>query len=411
MTVPGVVRDKADVASVLAGVTVLDLSRVLAGPLCAQMLADHGARVVKVEAPHGDDTRAWGPPFDAEGQSAYYRGLNRNKDNIVLDLRTAAGRSVLERLLAESDVVVENFKPGTMEAWGFDQARLERDFPRLVHCQVSGYGSPGPMAGMPGYDAVLQAYSGLMSVNGYPDRGPLRIGVPIVDIGTANLAFSGILLALLEREASGLGQLVDISLLDTAVSMLHPFSASWAVDGKPSARTGSAHAMIAPYDVFRARDGYLFVSAANDRQFRDLVEVLGRAELAEDVRFLTNLDRVTHLPELAQVLGQEIGRIDRHELSVELTARGVPSSPVHDVAEALSDPQIRARGLVVSDGDYTGVGTPIKLGRSRPATTRRPARQGESTRAVLATLGVHDKERAELERQGAFGPFDKEETR
>jgi crotonobetainyl-CoA:carnitine CoA-transferase CaiB-like acyl-CoA transferase len=286
----------------LAGIRVLDLSRVLAGPYCGQMLADHGADVVKVESPAGDDTRSWGPPFLDDGTSAYYANLNRDKRNLVLDLSRPAGREILARLLADADVLLENFKAGTLEKWGFDRAHMEEHHPRLVHCRITGFGVDGPLGGLPGYDAILQAYSGLMSVNGEAGGPALRVGVPVVDMVTGILAFSGVLLALRERDRSGLGQLVDLTLLDTAISLLHPHSASWLADGTIGGRTGSAHPTIAPYETFTAADGPFFVSAGNDRQFAGLVDALGEPALAADARFVTNPDRVRNVAELRAVL-------------------------------------------------------------------------------------------------------------
>ncbi|MEU4797748.1 CoA transferase, partial [Streptomyces sp. NPDC023327] len=307
----------------LAGLKVLDLSRVLAGPYCAQMLADHGADVTKVEPPAGDETRGWGPPFVAPGTSAYYQNLNRAKKNIVVDLSLPAGREILDTLLRDTDVLVENFKAGTLAKWGYPNEELRRRFPALVHCRVTGFGTDGPLGGQPGYDAVLQAYGGLMSVNGEPDGPPLRVGVPVVDQVTGILAFSGILLALHERHRSGLGQLVDCTLLDTAVSLLHPHSASWLAGGAVPRRTGSAHPTIAPYDSFTAADGPVFIAVGNDRQFAALTDVLGVPGLADDPRFRTNPDRVRHQGELRAALEEPVAAHPRAELAALLTARGV----------------------------------------------------------------------------------------
>ncbi|MGO1898057.1 MAG: CaiB/BaiF CoA transferase family protein, partial [Brevibacterium yomogidense] len=230
----------------LDGVTVVDLSRVLAGPLCGQMLADHGAEVIKVEPPAGDDTRTWGPPFLPDGTGAYFTGLNRNKHNIALDLRTEAGMEVLDRLLADADVVIENFKAGTLEKWGLSDEAISERYPRLIHCRITGFGTDGPMGGAPGYDAVLQAYGAVMSINGEAGGPPTRVGVPIVDMMTGYLSFSGILLALRERDASGRGQLVDAALLDSAIAMLHPHSANLLNGGDEPVRMGSAHSNVAP---------------------------------------------------------------------------------------------------------------------------------------------------------------------
>jgi crotonobetainyl-CoA:carnitine CoA-transferase CaiB-like acyl-CoA transferase len=391
-------------------VRVLDLSRVLAGPLCAQMLADHGAEVIKVEAPAGDETRRWGPPFvdEAETTSAYYQGLNRNKSNIVLDLRTAPAREVLYDLIAQADVVVENFKAGTMERWGLGyDSRLARKFPRLVYCRITGYGVDGPLGGLPGYDAVLQAYGGLMSLNGERDGDPLRVGVPIVDITAAHQAFAGVLLALLERTSSGRGQLVDVTLFDAVVSILHPHAATHLQSGEVPERSGAAHPTVAPYQVFRtAEDGRLFVAAASDAQFAALTDVLGCPHLADDPRFRRNKDRVSHRAKLLAELEPLFVAQDAGDLARRLAARGVPASPVHDIGGALAAPHTRHRAMVVQDGTYRGIGVPIKLSRSAPVPPRAPAAAGADTCRILAELGYSTEQITALGRSGVFGPAD-----
>lgn len=374
-------------AGSLRGLRVVDLSRVLAGPYCGQLLADHGAEVVKIESPHGDDTREWGPPFLPDGVSAYYTNLNRDKRNVVVDLRTAQGRAVVEDLLADADVVVENFKAGTLDKWGWSREVLEARYPRLVHCRITGFGTDGPLGGMPGYDAVLQAYGGLMSVNGEPDGGPLRVGVPVVDVVTGVLAFSGILLALHERQTSGRGQLVDLTLLDTAISLLHPHSGAWLADGTEGRRTGDAHPTIAPYESYPTRDGPVFIGAGNDRQFAVLAEVLGAPELAQDPRFRSNRDRLRHVRELRRLLRPRIARHPRQALAEALLARGVPAAPVHSIAEALTAAQVRHRGMVVERADYRGIGVPITLGRTPGSVGAAPRAAGADTADVLAELG------------------------
>jgi crotonobetainyl-CoA:carnitine CoA-transferase CaiB-like acyl-CoA transferase len=387
--------------SALAGLRVLDLSRVLAGPYCAQMLGDHGAEVIKVESPAGDDTRIWGPPYHSDGKSAYYTGINRNKQNLCLDLSTPPGQRVLWRLLERADVVIENFKAGTMARWGFDyRSVLTERFPRLIYCQITGYGSTGPLGGLPGYDAVLQAYGGLMSVNGQPDGDPLRVGVPLVDMVTGMLSFAGVLLALEERHRSGRGQLVDCTLLDSALSLLHPHSSAWLADGQLPRRTGSAHPTIAPYDTFHTKEGLFFVSAANDRQFASLVGVLGQPQLASDIRFASNSDRVVNVAELRCLLAELISEWEPEALGRELLAVGVAASPVNDVAQALTSAQALHRHMVVSSETYRGVGIPIKLDRSPGSVRSEPAHKGADTRAVLEQAGYGEEEIAELVEAG-----------
>jgi len=380
----------SDNAGALAGVRVVDLSRVLAGPLCTQTLADHGAEVIKVEPPVGDETRGWGPPFVGPRTSAYFTGVNRNKQNVVLDLRSELGREALRRLLEDADVLVENFKAGTLANWGFGEDRLASEFPRLVHARITGFGTEGPMGGAPGYDAVLQAYGGLMSINGEETGPPLRVGVPIVDMVTGIYAVIGILLALNERQSSGRGQLVDCALIDTAVTLLHPHTASWFASGQAPVRTGSAHPTIAPYDTFECDNGTLFLAVGNDRQFRELVNVLGVPRVADEPRFATNADRVRHRSELRGVLEPLLSGWDREELGRTLLKQGVPSGPVHDVGETLTDPQVRHRDMVVELDGYTGVGLPVKLGRT-PGSVRTPPREpGVDTSQVLRRLGFSD---------------------
>jgi crotonobetainyl-CoA:carnitine CoA-transferase CaiB-like acyl-CoA transferase len=371
----------------LRGLRVLDLSRVLAGPLCTQMLADHGATVIKVEPPAGDETRSWGPPFVREGESAYFAALNRNKRNIALDLTTAQGRALLGDLLADTDVLVENYKVGTLARWGLDDATLRTRYPALIHCRITGFGSDGPLGGAPGYDAIAQAYSGLMSINGEASGPPLRVGVPVVDMLTGVFAFSGVLLAVVERQHSGRGQLVDCTLLDSAVSLLHPHSSSWFVTGTDPVRSGSAHPTIAPYDVFMVGDQPFFIGAGNDRQFRQLCEELGTVALADDTRFATNPDRVRNLAELRPVLAEALSRRDPEELGRALLRRGVPASPVHSVTQALTDPQVRQRSMVVDTDAYTGVGIPVKLDRTPGSIRSGPRPLGADTRDVLAAIG------------------------
>jgi crotonobetainyl-CoA:carnitine CoA-transferase CaiB-like acyl-CoA transferase len=375
--------DRTAAAGSLAGLRVIDLSRVLAGPYCGQLLADHGADVIKVEPPHGDESRAWGPPFVGPGTSAYYAALNRNKRNVVLDLKGEQGARDLDRLLADADVLIENFKTGTLARFGFADPVIAERYPRLVHCRITGYGASGPMASSPGYDAILQAYAGLMSVNGEADGPPLRVGVPVVDAVTGVYAFSGVLLALLERARSGRGQVVDCALLDTGLSLLHPHSSTWLADGAVPQRAGSAHPTIAPYDVYAASDGPVFIGIGNDRQFRALADALGRPELADDPRFADNAVRLAHRGELDALIGAIVGELDRATLVRRLADRGIAASPIHDVAEALTSPQARHNEMLVELGDYRGIGIPIKLGRTPGSVRTAPRPAGADTDEVL----------------------------
>jgi len=352
----------------LHGLKVIDLTRVLAGPYCTQILGDHGADVIKVEAPQGDETRRWGPPF-VDGSAAYFMGVNRNKRGMVLDFNDEDARLTLAGLLKGADVLVENFKVGTLERWGFSRDVIERDYPGLVHCRITGFGDDGPHGGLPGYDAAVQAMTGLMSINGEPEGGPLRAGVPVVDLVTGLNAVIGILLALQERANSGLGQLVDVSLFDSGLSVLHPHSANYLVTGGLPARTGNAHPNITPYDTFDTATGPIFLAVGSDRQFAKLCEMINLPGLATDERFTTNAQRGAHRSELKRELETALAQFEVDDLSDRLIRNGVPCAPVFNLAQALNHPQTQYRNMVWQEDSYRGVGAPIRLSRS-PASLR-----------------------------------------
>ena len=309
----------------LAGLKVIDLTRVLGGPYCTMVLSDHGAEVIKLEPPQGDEVRDWGPPFDTAGDASYFVGVNRNKRSIGLDLSKPEGRTVLLRLLEGADVLIENFKPGSMEKWGLGyEAVLRQRFPRLVHCRVSGFGADGPLGGFPGYDAVLQAMVGLMSINGTGDSGPTRLGNPIVDIATGLFSTIGILMALQERERSGLGQYVDMTLHDCGMALLHPHAANYFLSGKRPVATGNPHPNLAPYSKFRTRTCEIFVAAGNDPAFRKFCEFLGLSALATDPRFATNGARVTNKPALTEILEARFAEEDGHDLTRRMLPPACP---------------------------------------------------------------------------------------
>lgn len=360
---------KAGVTGALAGIRVVDLSRILGGPFCGQILGDHGADVLKIEPPQGDDTRTWGPPF-RDGVASYYFGLNRNKRVMKLDLTADADRAVLLALLADADVLVENFKTGTMEKWGLGFDALSRQFPRLVHCRVSGFGADGPLGGLPGYDAAIQAMAGIMSINGEPDRDPLRVGLPVVDMVTGLNAALGVLLALQERERSGRGQFVEAALYDSGLSLLHPHAANWFMSGKTPGRTGNAHPNIYPYDTVATATDPIFLAVGNDRQFRIFCEHIGVAELADDERFATAGARSVNRAQLKGTLESKLATWDGKVLADQLSAAGVPCAPVLSVPDALTHPHTAHREMVVEmAGGYKGLGAPVKLSRT-PATYR-----------------------------------------
>lgn len=353
----------------LSGLRVLDLSRVLAGPLCAQILADHGAEVLKIESDAGDDTRRLGRP-QPDGAAPYFHALNRNKRGAVLDLASDAGRARLLELVDGADVVIENFIPGTMRKWGLDyETVLAPRNPRLVYCAITGFGADGPLGGMPGYDAIAQAVCGLMSVNGDPSTRATRVGVPVVDITTGMNAALGVLLALAERARSGRGQQVEATLFDSGLALLVPHAADYLQQGREYGRTGNSHPAIAPYQSLRTRDGEVFVGALNDRQFARLCACIGREELARDPRFASNEARVEHRDALSQALESGCAPLDAQPLADALMRAGVPAGCVMSVAQALTQPHATARGCVLEQDGWRMVRSPVRLGRT-PATLR-----------------------------------------
>jgi crotonobetainyl-CoA:carnitine CoA-transferase CaiB-like acyl-CoA transferase len=389
----------------LAGMKVIDLTRVLGGPYCTMILSDHGADVIKIEPPQGDEVRDWGPPFlehaTGEADASYFIGVNRNKRSIALDLGKPAGRAVLLRLLEDADVLIENFKPGAMERWGLGyQEDLAPRFPRLIHCRVSGFGAEGPLGGLPGYDAILQAMTGLMSINGDPSTGPMRMGTPVVDLATGLYSAIGILMAVQERHRSGLGQYLDMTLHDCGMALLHPQAANFFLNGRRPMPMGNPHPNLAPYERFRTSNCDIFVGIGNDGQFRRLCEFVGRAELGADPRFLTNADRLANRPALAEALADAFAGQDGHALTDRMIRAGIPAGPVLAVDQAMAAGHTAARGMVTEFGDYRGLGTPIKLSRTPGGTRRKPPRFAEHNDAVLAEYGYSADEIAALKQDG-----------
>lgn len=385
----------------LAGLRVIDLSRVLAGPYCAQLLSDQGASVVKVEPPQGDETRTFGPPF-LEESAAYYYSVNRNKQAIALDLGNPQARDVLLRLLADADVLIENFLPGSMEKWGLGYAEvLAPRFPRLVYCRVTGFGLDGPLGGLPGYDAVLQAMGGVMSINGDADGGPTRVGMPLVDVVTGIHSAFGIMTALAERERSGKGQLIETCLYDTALSLLIPHAANWIVSGKVPGRTGSGHPNISPYDKYATRDGEIFLGVVNDAQFRKFCAAIGRDEWSADPRFADNTARMTHRTQLRQEMERVLAQHDSGPLCERLMAAGVPAGAVQSVDQALSHPHTAHRKMLVQTGPSAVLGIPVKLQRTPGQVRSIAPRFAQDTHAVLAEAGYSEQEINDLIAGGA----------
>ena len=401
----------------LAGLRVVDLTRVLGGPYCTMILSDHGAEVIKVEPPQGDEVRDWGPPFQeykpgdhgpGERDASYFIGVNRNKRSIALDLSQPAGRAVLLRLIETADILVENFKPGAMERWGLGYAAdLAPRFPGLIHCRVSGFGAEGPLGGLPGYDAILQAMTGLMSINGDSSTGPLRMGTPVVDLATGLYSVIGILMALHERKASGLGQYLDMTLHDCGMALLHPQAANYFLNGQRPMPLGNPHPNIAPYEKYATATGDIFIAIGNDGQFRKLCDHLALPGLATDPRFLTNGDRVRNRPALTEHLSAAFAPHDGRTLCDALLRAGLPAGPVLAVDEAMQAPHTAARGMVASipldgGGTYQALGTPIKLSRTPGGARTPPPRFGEHGTEVLAGLGYSEEEVAGLRTEGVI---------
>ncbi|MFC5695635.1 CaiB/BaiF CoA transferase family protein [Pseudomonas sp. GCM10022186] len=372
----------------LRGIRVIDLSRVLGGPYCSQALADHGAEVIKLEPLAGDETRGWGPPFEGDTAS-YFKGVNRNKKGIAVDLSKAEGIDLLLRLLEDADVLLENFKPGTLARWGIGYEEVLRErFPRLIHCAVSGFGADGPLGGLPGYDAAIQAMAGLMSVNGEAQGEALRIGLPIVDMVTGLNAVIGILLALNERQSSGRGQSADIALYDCGISLLHPHLPNYFASGRTPQRTGNAHPNIAPYDSYRTGTEPIFLAVGNDRQFARLCQYLGAEALLDDPRFADNGKRSVNRQALKQALENHLAAHDGRELAERLIRLSVPCGAIATVDRVVEHPHTRHRGLVVKLGEYRGIASPVKLSRTPASYRSAPPALGENTREVLAGLGL-----------------------
>ncbi|MCX7567867.1 CoA transferase [Sulfitobacter sp. F26169L] len=383
----------------LKGLKVIDLSRVLGGPFAGQILGDHGADVIKIEPPMGDETRAWGPPFH-EDTASYFIGINRNKRALALDLRHEDGQQVLMRLLEDADVLLENFKTGTLEKWGIGYDTLSVRFPKLIHCRVSGFGADGPLGGMPGYDAILQAMGGLMSVNGTEETGPTRVGLPVVDMVTGLNAVQGILLALHHRSTSGKGQFVEAALFDSALSLLHPHAANYTMSGNLPRRTGNDHPNISPYSTYATRDRPIYLSVGNDRQFARLCEVIGAPDIASDPLFVSNGLRVKNRTELRGALEAVLAGFDGADLADRLITAGVPAGPVLDVGEALAHPHTAHREMTVSIDEYRGLGAPVKATATPASFRRKPPKFAQHRSEILAEAGFSEVEIAKLTADG-----------
>lgn len=372
----------------LAGLKVVDLTRVLGGPYCTQILADHGAHVIKVEPPQGDEVRDWGPPFH-EGDASYFVGLNRNKRSIGLDLSTAEGQDVFMRLLEDADVLIDNYKTGTLEKWGIGyKDTLSRKFPRLIHCRVSGYGEDGPLGGFPGYDAIIQAMAGWFSINGGADKEPTRVGIAAVDMGTGLYSCVAILMALFERQNSGKGQFIDMTLYDCAISLMHPHIPNYYLSGgQVPGITGNQHSNIAPYDKFPTKTVEVFIGAGNNRAYARLCNELGRPDLIDDPRFANNSERVANRAELREELLAAFAAVDGEELCLKLLAAGIPAGPVLDTGQVMKAPHTQHRHMAAKLDWYEGAGTPIKFSRTPSELRSTPPAFGAHAEEILAEHG------------------------
>lgn len=376
-------------AGALEHIKVLDLSRVLAGPYCTMILGDLGAEVIKVEAPGGsDDTRKWGPPFQND-VSAYYLCANRNKKSITIDLKSQEGIDTIKKLIIESDVILHNFKSGTMDRFGLDYQTLAEINPGIVYCSITGFGETGPYQAMPGYDFIIQAMSGLMSITGDEQSGPQKVGIAITDILTGLYACIGIQGALLERSISGKGQKLDISLYDSAASSLVNIGSNYLMSGKIPTALGNNHANIVPYQTFATNDGQMVIAVGNDKQYKALCNVLGKPELADDDRFKTNPDRVENRDVLVPLLQTAFYTQSTTVWQTKCEENGIPCGPIQNIEQVTNDPQLQARDMFIdfehpTAGKVKMIGSPLKLSRTPIKYRHHPPNAGEHTDEILA---------------------------
>ncbi|WAH35205.1 CaiB/BaiF CoA transferase family protein [Alicyclobacillus dauci] len=387
----------------LHGCTVIDFTRVLAGPFCTMNLADLGAEVIKVESVTGDDTRAWGPPFVGT-ESAYYLCANRNKRSLAVDLKASDVRHVITALIQKADVIIHNFKPSSLKALGLDYDQVHSINPRAIYCGISGYGLTD---NRPGYDYIIQAVSGLMSITGPTDGAPHKVGVAVVDLFTGLYAAVGILSALRQRETTNVGQQIDIALYDAGLSILANVASNVLVGRQEAKRFGNEHPNIVPYQLFSTADGEIVITVGNDRQYNDFCHALGFSDLAQDERFQTNALRVTNRRELCALLEDRIRFLSTQDVLTKLSVVDVPCGPVNSVAEALESPDTYKRNMVWQTYDAFGnvlklVGSPLKLSAANPSLQSRPPRLGEHTQEILEELGISDSQIKHMKMRGVI---------
>jgi formyl-CoA transferase len=394
----------------LAGLRVVDLSRIVAGPLATQIFSDYGAEVIKVEHPDGgDDSRHWAPPRAADGQASYFFAVNRGKRSITVDLKQPAGRDLVLDLARRGDVLIENFTPGTMDRLGLSYAAVAAVNPRLVYCSISGFGATGPYRDRAGYDAIMQGFTGLMSITGAPDGSPVKVGVALIDVITALYAHGAILAALRHRDRVGEGQHLELSLMECGIAALINAATGYLVGGEVQGRWGSAHPSLVPYQAFRARDGYLMVGAGNERLWQAFCEVLGTPELARDPRYDANAKRVACREELVRLIESRLQAHDRDHWVAAFAAAGLPAGPINDIGQVFADPQVRHRAMAVevehpTAGRVRLPGVPVKFGGTPATIQGPPPGLGEHTEAVLReVLGLDPTAIAGLRAAGVLG--------
>jgi crotonobetainyl-CoA:carnitine CoA-transferase CaiB-like acyl-CoA transferase len=363
----------------LDGIKVIELARILAGPWAGQTLSDLGAEVIKVEAPEGDDTRRWGPPFlthDGETSAAYFHATNRGKSSVTCDFRTPEGQAQVRALVAGADVVIENFKVGGLAKYGLDYESLRQVNPRLIYCSITGFGQTGPYAHRAGYDFIIQGMAGLMSVTGAPEGQPQKVGVAVTDVFTGVYAATAILAALIQRGRTGEGQHIDMALMDVATSIMANQAMNYLATGTAPKMMGNAHPNLAPYAVFDCKDGWIILATGNDGQYRRLCGILGLSDMAEDPDFLTNAQRIAHRDEMTRRLTAATQAWAKADLLAACEAEGVPAGPINDLAEVFADPQVVARGMQIAPEGVPGVRTPITFSGAELALTRPAPRLG-----------------------------------